>query len=78
MIVLGLGCFSRRIIKAIGQDAMMFSVKPCHNRGMIGKRNRRIRGEHSFWRTRARSLRRQQMLGVILLRVIVAKANERD
>lgn len=56
----------------------MLRIESANDAVVVGKRKRRIRGKHSFRRTRPIGREREQMLSVITLGIVVSESVERN
>ena len=74
----GVARVARRIVKAIGDQAVVLGIKTGGDGVVIGKGERWIAGEHAIGRPNALLAQRQQMRGVVAHRVVPAETIERN
>ena len=70
--------FARGIPEAIRDDAVVLRIEAGDDADVIGKRKRRIRGQHALGSARTLGSKLQKMRRAVSSRIIVAEAVERD
>jgi len=77
-VVIGIALLARRVVEAVGHDAVMLGIKPGDQRVVVGKGQRRVGRDHPLSGDGPLCTQREEMFGAVLLGIVVAETVQRN